>query len=360
MFLVFALLSCFLLVACSEESAGENDNEGQGVEDTPVEDADDEAEIEEIPTEEAEQKADYDAPLTGLPLDEEAAHTAFGVMIENSTSARPQTGLYQADLVYEVLSEATITRFLAIFHSQEAERIGPIRSARDYYVHLNKGYDAIYVSAGGSPSGLELAESDYVPYISAQTYDQQYFSRSSERSAPHNMYTTFSDLVSVAELIGLNLENAPPQLPFDSETSTSRTGEEVDEFEVLYGSSSNNVKYEYDEKLNGYRRSNGGVPTEDHDTETPVAPQNVFVVEASHRVIDDAGRRDIDITSGGEAYLFQDGVKHDVDWQSDDGVILPYHEGEPVQFVPGQTWINIVPKENGGLTSQVEMNIEGH
>ncbi|RNA66732.1 DUF3048 domain-containing protein [Alteribacter keqinensis] len=340
-------IACMLLTgACSKnEATGTELDEADDIAAETTVDEDEDPVIENAP---------YTEPLTGIGTEEELTRSAFGVMIENSTHARPQTGLYQADVVYEVLSEASITRFLAFYHSQEPDTIGPVRSARDYYVHLNKGYGAIYVSAGGSPDGLALAEGGYVPFISGLAYDGRYFTRSSDRSAPHNMYTSFSNLEAAAEKLGYDMNNVPPSLPYTSDQSE---GKKADRFEVKYGSTSNNVQYAYDDELGGFRRSNGGVPTEDAANGTPVAPKNVFVLEASHRVIDDAGRRDIDLSSGGKAYLFQEGVMQELEWRNENGVILPYKDNEPAGFVPGQTWINIVPKENGGLSSHVA--IEG-
>ncbi|MBU9721261.1 MULTISPECIES: DUF3048 domain-containing protein [Bacillaceae] len=308
------------------------------------------------------EKAPYGYfPLTGEVVPEALAsdYRAFGVMIENSLSARPQSGLYQADIVYEVLSEGTITRFLAIFHSQQPERIGPIRSARSYYVHLNKGYDAIYVNAGGSPGGLNLAQSSYVDDISGLAYDGRFFTRSRDRSAPHNMYTTYDDLVSAANQIGYEMDRKPPELYIEQE---ARAGDKVaSTVEINYGSSSNNVRYNYDEDTRKYSRFVGGQPSLDLDTNEPVMPKNIFIIEANHRVIPkgedhiDAGsnRREINIESGGKGYLVQEGSVTEVEWKNEDGLILPYKDDELLPFLRGQTWINIVPSGNGGLEAKV-------
>ncbi|PYZ96563.1 lipoprotein YerB [Alteribacter lacisalsi] len=327
---------CFgvLAAACSgNDAAGEDD-----IENAPGMSEESDGTPEAAANQDSEYA--YRMPLTGIGSDQEVTRTAFGVMMENSVSARPQTGLYQADLVYEVLSEGNITRFLTFYHSNEPEEIGPVRSARDYYVHLNNGYNAIYVSAGGSSDGLALAESPDVPYISGLVYDGRYFSRSAERSAPHNMYTSYEDLVTVSEQLGHDLFDGPPELPFSGELSA---GKPAVSFEINYGSTANNVAYKYDAALGGYQRFNGGVAIIDHRDGTPVAPASVFAVEMEHRVIDELGRRDIDISSGGDAYLFREGTVEAVEWKNVDGAILPFKDGEPVGFSPGQTWINVMP-----------------
>jgi hypothetical protein len=70
---------------------------------------------------------------------------------------------------------------------------------------------------------------------------------------------------------------------------------------------------------------------------------NILIVEADHRIVDDAGRREIDITSGGQAILIQNGVRLEVEWKEENGRILPYQNGKQVPLTPGKTWIQIIP-----------------
>ena len=74
---------------------------------------------------------------------------------------------------------------------------------------------------------------------------------------------------------------------------------------------------------------------------------NILVVEAHHNVIDDVGRRDIDLTTGGRGYLFQRGKVLEVEWKNDEGKIVPYQNDEVTGLVPGKTWINVVPTKPG-------------
>lgn len=347
-----AILVILLIISgCqSEEEASNNEEDETGIE----EDENDEEAIEQDVKEEAEPVYDQTYPLTGIGTNEDVDYRAFGVMIENSQSARPHSGLYQADIVYEVLAEGSITRLLAIFHSQQPERIGNVRSARDYYIYLNNGLNAIYASAGGSPGAFDLIEQRAVDFISGLVYDGTYFTRSSDRNAPHNMYTTFANLVEAAEQIGYDTSLKPPELPFTEELELTE-GTDVTEFEIDYGSSSNNVQYSYDRENKVYVRSVGGQLVNDSETNDPVAPKNVFIVETEHRVIDDQGRRHIDIESGGNAYLIQEGVLQEVEWRNVDGVLLPYKDGDSLSLLPGQTFINLVPTNNGGIESRVSI-----
>jgi hypothetical protein len=282
-------------------------------------------------------------PLTGFGTDENVEYRAFGVMIENSKAARPQSGLYQADLVYEILSEATITRFLAFFHSEKPEVIGPVRSAREYYIHLNNGYNGIYLSAGGSPQAKAMIENREVDHINGLTFDGKFLWRSSDRKAPHNMYTSYDNLQKAAEYTKNTLLGSVPQLTF-LEDDEEVNGEPSSEISIKYGSGSNNVVYKYDQAKNHYIRFVGDEQSIDKETKSPIAINNIFIVETSHKVTDKSGRREIDITSGGNGLLFQNGVYQHVQWENVNGQILPVRDGERIGLVKGKTWINVVPE----------------
>ncbi len=97
------------------------------------------------------------ALLTGLNVVESnATRRPLAVMVENHPDARPQVGLIHADWVFEAIVEGGITRFMAVFSSEDADTIGPIRSARPFYVHWAAGLNALYVHAGGSQAALAL------------------------------------------------------------------------------------------------------------------------------------------------------------------------------------------------------------
>ena len=106
-----------------------------------------ESEIEEKPK--VEEKYENVYPLTGIKTNDPVDQRIIGVMVNNHAKARPQTGLSQADIVFEILAEGPITRFLALFQSELPEEIGPVRSAREYYFELAEDYGAIYLPRCG-------------------------------------------------------------------------------------------------------------------------------------------------------------------------------------------------------------------
>jgi hypothetical protein len=284
-------------------------------------------------------------PLSGIETNDEVNQRTIAVMINNHPKARQQSGLHKADLVYEVLAEGNVTRFLAIFQSEIPANMGPVRSARDYYVELSKGYDAFYVAHGYSPDARQMLEAGEIDNINGMVYDGTLFQRADFRSAPHNSYITFDNVMKGAVENGYaTTHDSKPLVFLTDEEVEAIDGEVANKVMVSYSKSDFSiVEYVYNEELQRYYRYSDDERTEDLDSKAPVLIDNILIVETSHKVIDDAGRRDIDLTSGGKAYLLQKGKKQEVEWKNVNGRIIPFLNEAPVGLVPGKTWINIVP-----------------
>lgn len=297
-----------------------------------------------------EEELPYHFPLTGIGSSDEVDGRAVAVMVNNHLKARPQSGLYQADIVYEVLAEGNVTRFLAIFQSERPDIIGPVRSARDYYIELAKGYDSLYIAHGNSPDAKAMLDAGYIDHLNGLYYDGTLFKRASFRKAPHNSYISFEHILEGAQQNGYEMEETPDSLGFLTEDEVNAlTGVEANEFSIAYSNSDHtfNSIFEYDDSLQKYKRFSNGEQTVDYDTKEPVLVDNIFIVETEHKIIDNDGRRDIDLTTGGRAYLMQKGLKMEVEWKNVEGRILPYLNGEVVEFIPGKTWISLIPTTPG-------------
>ncbi|WP_258535508.1 DUF3048 domain-containing protein [Bacillus sp. 03113] len=347
---MFCLVFIIVVSGCTkkQEATGskEPNNAGEAV-DEPQEPQDEE----ERPT--------FHFPLTGMKSDEEVKGRAIAVMVNNHPSARPQSGLYKADIVYELLAEGSITRFLAIFQSEQPNIIGPVRSAREYYIKLAKGYNSLYIAHGYSAQAKELLDSGYINHLNGMQYDGTLFERASFRKAPHNSYIQYKNILKGAEQLHYEMDTPPPSLTF-------LTNEEIDH---LNGEAANSVKisyysdpvfssiFEYDPSIEKYKRFSNGEQTVDYDTKNPVLVDNVLILEADHKVIEGSGYREINLTSGGKAYFLQKGKWYEVEWMNKDGRIIPVRNGKDVGFVPGKTWINVVPT-NPGLEKVISFNAQ--
>src|SRR5690625_3181640 len=332
--LFFAMIFMIIATSCSKNETVEKPNEEA-----------------EDPIEGEEETSVYKYPLTGIETNETVDHRIVSVMVNNQVQARPQSGLSKADIVFEILSEGDITRFLALFHSEQPDVVGPVRSAREYYMNLAKDYEAIYIYHGAADFVNDIVAQSGVDFLNGSSYDNDghLFKRESFRKAPHNSYLQFDAVNDVAESKGYSLtQSLELSLPFISEDDDV-SGEVATEVSIGYiGQNPNHiVQYKYNEETHLYERYEDDVQTVELNTEEPIEVSNVFIVEATHEVIDKQGRRKIDFESGGQAYLLQGGQVQQVNWVNENGQIVPVKEGEDVGFLPGKTWINVVPVDPG-------------
>lgn len=289
-------------------------------------------------------------PLTGVQSDEGTDDRTIGVMVNNHPKARPQSGLSQADIVFEILAEGQITRFLALFQSETPDVVGPVRSAREYYFDLAAGYDAIYVYHGAANFVNDMIEDQNIEHLNGALYDDDgvLFKRESFRKAPHNSYLQFGAVHDEAAQQGYPTTATDEPLPFLDEGADVQ-GEAAEHVKIDYtkGGSGTVVEFDYDKNSGKYNRSSDGEKTVELDSEAPIQVANVFIVEAAHEVFDDEGRRKIDLTSGGNAYLIQQGKVKQIQWENKNGRIIPVEDGKAVGFVPGKTWVNVIPTDPG-------------
>lgn len=327
------LILLLLLAACSKDKGEVGEHEKKDVD----KDNKDEATLD----------GDNTYPLTGLHTDDAVDNQIISVMVNNHTVARPQSGLTEADIVFEILAEGDITRFLALYQSELPEVVGPVRSAREYYIDIANNYDALYVYHGAAKFIDEMIVDKGVPFLNGATYDNDgnLFKRESFRQAPHNSYLQVDAVYEAAEDKGYETTVEYEALPFlNPDEVEAIEGDGAEHVEIVYSDDPIEiVEFDYDIETEKYVRSNDREQTVDLNTEEPIAVDNVFIVETFHEVIDDEGRRMVDLESGGNAYLIQKGKAQLVEWATDNGRIVPMKDGEQIGFVPGKTWINVVP-----------------
>ncbi|MDQ6422530.1 DUF3048 domain-containing protein [Paenibacillus sp. LHD-117] len=293
----------------------------------------------------------YIAPLTGLGLEQEAKSRPLAVMINNFSAARPQSGLSQADVLWEVLAEGGITRLVAIFQSADTmtDTIGPIRSNRKYLIGIADSYGAIMAHAGGSPEAYGILQKQGKPYLDEITNAGSYFWRSKDRKAPHNLYSTQEKLREGAAKKKYD-ENVPvPVYKFSPNGSIMEQAGTTEARDITINFLMDNYKvgYQYDETSGLYKRSINGEPHIDLNNNETLSAANLIVFETGHKTLDNVGRLSVDLESGGEAYLFQKGKKMDIDWVSaPDGMIrFATKDGAEIALVPGHTFIHVVPNK---------------
>ncbi|MEG0440103.1 MAG: DUF3048 domain-containing protein [Solibacillus sp.] len=341
-FFIAAILSTAVIAGCSDKEQVEQP-EIEEQEEVLVADA------------EEEEALPFVAPFTGEPIAEEITQRPIIATINNHPLARPQSGLAQADVVYEMLAEGDVTRFLALYQSQIPESIGPIRSARSYFIDIAKGLDAFYLAHGYSPEAKSMLDKRVVEGINGMQYDGIYFNRSSERRAPHNSYISGENVVAGAEKIGASLlYQKKVSYPFYEGEDSVKIGTQASEVAINYSTNGKfNSQYVFDSETNRYARFSANVQTVDYVTQQPIELANVLFFEMPHQIIDNEGRRAINIKGGGNAYVFQGGMMREVKWKNAESFLIAIEEdGSEVKLVPGQTWVHFVPT-SPGLASSV-------
>lgn len=292
----------------------------------------------------------YQTPFTGERVANEVNLRPIIVTVNNHPAARPQSGLASADVVYEMLAEGDVTRLLALYQSELPKKIGPVRSARDYFIEIALGLDAFYIAHGYSPEAQTMLLSGIIDNINGMQYDGTLFNRLSTRKAPHNSYISDENVKLGAEKVGASLlYQKKVAYTYYEEDEIVDTDLLVNKIEVNYSRNNQfNSSYAYNPATKTYSRQSGNIETIDDLSNEPIALSNIIVMEMEHSIIDSVGRRDINLTSGGRAYVFQHGYMREVQWENRDGVLIAIEaNGSEVKLVPGQTWVHFVPSYPG-------------
>ncbi len=334
MALVLLGIMVFLVVGCiGKEQAGEGPEEPGLVE-------------ENRETAEGDTGEDKQADESSQSVEQAKKQLpgALLVMVDNFSKARPQSGLDQADLVYEIVAEGGITRFMALFYRQGVEKIGPIRSARSYFAQLARGYNAPLAHAGGSAEALNLIVKIKMKDLDEIYNSGAYFWRDKQRKMPHNLYSSTDKLQQGAKNRGYSLE-----APFLQPTGTAWEGEPfTGEFELDYSVPKYSYKVTWQYKNKQYERKINGKPHLMEDG-TQLMADNVLVmaVKTSTYMKDGIPLSDVQIVGQGEARFFIDGQKLQGSWEkkSDVAAVKFYDEkGDLLKLKKGKTWIQVVPQ----------------
>ena len=303
--------------------------------------------------------------LTGQLTDSEIAlQRPVAVMINNIINALPQSDIEQASVIYEAPVEGEITRMMAIYDTVEGlDKIGPVRSCRDYYIDWALEFDAIYVHYGQAVYAYDLLNSDMVNNISGLQYQdsvgelngyagEDVFFRTSDRVAPHNCYTSGEGILKGIEKkeYSMELDNDYTghfKFAADGETVTYSEGTAT---HIVPHQYSNHPYFDYDETTQKYLRSeypdrSAGAAQIDESTGNQLSFDNVIIQYSEIQNYDDHGYLNINTNSGGDAILFTKGTYQHATWEknSDWGPARYYDaDGNEIAINQGKTWVCIV------------------
>lgn len=280
--------------------------------------------------------------LDGVLIKPENAHLLpFAVMIESHPDARPLSGLSKANLVISAPVEGGIERYMAVFDaSTTVDKIGPVRSARPYYIEWARSLNAVYGHVGGSPEAMNRLAG----LLDFRNLDEiangKYYWRDAKRSAPHNAYTSSELLATAARDKKWTKQDFISWVFSDTASGTSPG--EIRDIRIPYGGSYN-VRWVYDKNDDMYDRWLAGKRQLDADG-TPVRAKNVLVAMTDGRVLDEEGRLYLRTAGEGMAWLFRNGYQDEVKWsrEANEFISVKSPDGRPVAFGRGTTWIEFL------------------
>jgi hypothetical protein len=290
---------------------------------------------------------------------EESNRVPICVMIENAAfgGVRPQSGLSQAGVVYEVIVEGGITRLMAVFDGELAGTIGPVRSARDTYLEFASELNCPYVHAGGSYTALLALRNFQLRDIDGLV-ESGYFWREPGKYAPHDLFSSGEQVRQAVADHGWATE-APPDYamwnfvnPEEQVDSAVVAGVEepaetrADRVSIGFGGPYD-VEYRYRAQDQAYERWNGGVLHTDANTGEAILVKNVIIQQVGEgNEIEGKGRVNWPVTGEGPVQVLHAGERLDGTWKKPQRVDRTQFfatDGSLLPLIPGNSWVEIVP-----------------
>lgn len=294
-------------------------------------------------------------PLTGETIEADiSANRPYAVMLNNIKVALPQCGISKADILYEVLAEGNITRFEAIFSDLNGVgAIGSMRSSRPYYIELALSYGAIYVHAGGSEQAYTDISAKGVDNIDGVrgAYSGEIFYRDPARQKYGVEHSLFTSSDKVLEYTGKLGYSSTHDGSFDyglAFTETPELGSSAASAATVNVSfdGMKDTSFTYHADKGYYTGYQYGTDLIDGTTNEAVQFRNILVLFAETKIIDDYGRRTVDLDATGTGYFACDGKYIPIKWShAGTGSTFKYtlEDGTPLELGVGKSYIGIVP-----------------
>lgn len=285
----------------------------------------------------------YYAPFTGEEVSKEVSeNTPFMAIIENSPDARPQSGLYAADIVYETMAEGGIPRFIALFQKNNPDKIGPIRSARPYFISLAKGYNLPFAHCGYSEEAKAMIEKEHLMSMNEFTYGSSFW-RSTDRKMPHNLYTSADKLRALAKSLNY-VKSSDMALKFDSTYWNNSSLGSADTVSLKLNKYYN-TDYTYKDGI--YYKSMNGKAAVDKEKSAPLTAKNIVIQITDISIQSDNLHINVRLIGEGNGYVISGGKFIKMKWSrnsENDQTTIKDESGNEIKLNPGNTWWHIVDK----------------
>ena len=273
----------------------------------------------------------------------------IAVMIDNVGKARPQAGLNDAYIVYEIIVEGAQTRLMALFQNKDLDKIGPVRSSRHYFLDYALENDAIYVHYGWSPKAQKDISSLKIQNVNGMVESSKTFWRIKDKPAPHNAVTSTKKILDVAERRKYRTTTEQKSvLHYTVDEVNLEEGTEAIKISIPY-SGSYKVIYDYDEETQRYTRSYNKTVHKDWETKEPITTKNIIITFAKNSQLNDGSGKDRqNLSNIGtlDGYYITNGkaikIKC-VKTARKEQTIYQDLEGNEIDVNDGNTFIQIVP-----------------
>ena len=273
----------------------------------------------------------------------------IAVMLDNHKGAIPQAGLNDAYLVYEMIVEGGESRLMALFKGIDLEKIGPVRSARHYFLDYALENDAIYVHFGWSPQAQSDISRLSVDNINGIYESSTSFWRVKDKKSPHNVATSTQKILEIARRKGYSEKSGQESVlnyvvdPVNLESDMIAT-----KVTIPY-SNSNKVTYEYDEATGRYIRYDRGEKQVDWVTGETITTKNIIIVKVKNTTLNDGedkGRQTLDNIKSLEGYYITNGKAIQITCEKtarDEQTVYKDLEGNEIEVNDGNTFIQMCP-----------------
>jgi hypothetical protein len=295
------------------------------------------------------------SPLTGLPMDIVASkRPVLVVKIDNAPKARPQIGLNQADVVFEEGVEGGITRFAALFHSEMAKPVGPVRSARSTDIKIVSAlHHPLFAYSGANALFKQYVHDAPLVDVGVDNYPDKYH-RDSSRTSPYNLFSETDELLKLAPDGAV-----PPPALFAFRgpgVAPSGPGAHAVTHARLWWQASKMTEaiWDWDPLAKGWRRTQNG-ETHVDAAGRQVTPANVVVQFVNYHdtgLVDSSGTAvpEADVVGEGDAWVLTGGMLVPCHWSKASNTELTHYTdaaGAEVQLARGKTWVELVPPSQG-------------
>lgn len=283
----------------------------------------------------------------------------IAVMIDNHDDAWPQAGLQRAYMVYEIIVEGGETRLMALFKgADDVEKIGPVRSARHYFIDYAMENDAIYVHFGESPQASSDIKKYSIDEIDGISEDGTTFWRVKDKAAPHNAVTSMENLLQSAKNKKYKMtSNEESVLNYVTDEVNLEDGQGAVSVTIPH-SQLQTVSYEYDEENKVYERFARKEAQVDWDTDEPITVKNIIITFCDNYTLSDAenkGRQGLKNVGTFDGYYITNGKAIKIKCiknARDEKTIYQDMNGNEIQVNDGNTFVNICP-------TSADVQIEG-